>query len=158
MSNNKTRPPLPPFSEADALTKARRAEDAWNMQDPEVIALAYTENSQWRNRNEFIQGREQIVQFLTKKWQRELQYRLIKEVWCHNNNRIAVRFAYEWHDSNGQWHRSYGNENWQFDEHGLMAYRHASINDLAIDENQRLFHWPLGKRPDEHPGLSGLGL
>lgn len=158
MNNPEARPPFPPFSQDDAITKARKAEDAWNNQNPEAIAMAYTANSTWRNRAEFPQGREQIVSCLTAKWTKEKEYRLIKEVWCANGDRIAVRFAYEWHDDNGQWYRSYGNENWQFDEIGLMAFRHASINDMPIDESERKFHWPLGPRPTDHPGLSELGL
>ena len=158
MSNTETRPPLPPFTRETALQKVRMAEDGWNSRDPERVALAYTPDSRWRNRHEFPRGREQIRAFLTSKWQREHEYRLIKELWAHTDNRIAVRFAYEWHDANGQWYRSYGNENWEFDEHGLMQARHASINDLPIREEQRLFHWPQGRRPDDHPGLSELGL
>jgi uncharacterized protein len=158
MTNTEARPPFPPFSFDDAVVKARKAEDAWNKQNPEAIALAYTPHSKWRNRAEFPQGRSEIVDFLKGKWERELEYRLIKEVWCHDANRIAVRFAYEWHDASGQWFRSYGNENWEFDEQGLMAYRYASINDLAIDEADRKFHWPLGPRPADHPGLTELGL
>ncbi|MCO7554603.1 nuclear transport factor 2 family protein [Metapseudomonas otitidis] len=153
-----TRPPLPPFTHETAVQKVRMAEDGWNSRDPERVALAYTVDSRWRNRSEFPRGREQIREFLTRKWQREQQYRLIKELWAFEGHRIAVRFAYEWHDAEGQWYRSYGNENWEFDEHGLMQARHASINDLPIREDQRLFHWPLGRRPDEHPGLSELGL
>lgn len=153
-----TRPPLPPFTHETAVQKVRIAEDGWNSRDPERVALAYTVDSRWRNRSEFPRGREQIREFLTRKWQREQQYRLIKELWAFEGHRIAVRFAYEWHDAEGQWYRSYGNENWEFDEHGLMQVRHASINDLPIREDQRLFHWPLGRRPDEHPGLSELGL
>lgn len=152
------RPPLPPFTHETAVQKVRMAEDGWNSRDPERVALAYTVDSRWRNRSEFPRGREQIREFLTRKWQREQQYRLIKELWAFEGHRIAVRFAYEWHDAEGQWYRSYGNENWEFDEHGLMQVRHASINDLPIREDQRLFHWPLGRRPDEHPGLSELGL
>jgi nuclear transport factor 2 (NTF2) superfamily protein len=158
MNQSEARPPFPPFSQEDAVTKTRKAEDAWNSQNPEAIALAYTADSSWRNRSKFINGRTAIIDFLTGKWERELEYRLIKEVWCVKDNRIAVRFAYEWHDANGQWYRSYGNENWQFNEQGLMAFRHASINDLAITESERKFHWPLGPRPDDHLGLSGLGL
>lgn len=158
MSNTETRPPLPPFTRETALQKARMAEDGWNSRDPERVALAYTPDSRWRNRHEFPVGREQIRAFLAGKWQREHEYRLIKELWAHTDNRIAVRFAYEWHDANGQWFRSYGNENWEFDEQGLMQARHASINDLPISPAERLFHWPLGRRPDEHPGLSELGL
>lgn len=153
-----TRPPLPPFTHETAVQKVRMAEDGWNSRDPERVALAYTVDSRWRNRSEFPRGREQIREFLTRKWQREQQYRLIKELWAFEGHRIAVRFAYEWHDAEGQWYRSYGNENWEFDEHGLMQVRHASINDLPIHEDQRLFHWPQGRRPDEHPGLSELGL
>jgi len=152
------RPPLPPFNAETAAQKARLAEDAWNSRDPERVALAYTEHSRWRNRNEFITGRAEIAAFLTRKWQRELDYRLIKEVWAFGENRIAVRFAYEWHDDGGQWFRSYGNENWEFDAEGLMAVRHASINDLPITEAERKYHWPLGRRPDEHASLSALGL
>ena len=153
-----TRPPLPPFTHETAVQKVRMAEDGWNSRDPERVALAYTVDSRWRNRSEFRRGREQIREFLTRKWQREQQYRLIKELWAFEGHRIAVRFAYEWHDAEGQWYRSYGNENWEFDEHGLMQVRHASINDLPIREDQRLFRWPQGRRPDEHPGLSELGL
>ena len=134
------------------------AEDGWNSRDPQRVSLVYTPDSRWRNRADFIAGREQIVQFLTRKWVRELDYRLIKEVWAFSSHRIAVRFAYEWHDDAGNWFRSYGNENWEFDAQGLMAFRHASINDLPIAETARLFHWPLGRRPDDHPGLSDLGL
>ncbi|MEZ0123342.1 MAG: DUF1348 family protein [Candidatus Reddybacter sp.] len=150
--------PVPPFSREDAEQKVRMAEDAWNSRTPEKIALAYTENSRWRNRNEFIEGRQQIVAFLQGKWTRELEYRLIKELWSYDGNRIAVRFAYEWHDGDNQWFRSYGNENWQFSRAGLMEFRHASINDLAITEAERLFRWPEGRRPDDHAGLSELGL
>lgn len=153
-----SRPPLPPFTLETAAQKARMAEDAWNSRDPARVALAYTEDSQWRNRAEFLTGRAEIVAFLTGKWGRELDYRLIKEVWGTLNNRIAVRFAYEWRNPAGQWFRSYGNENWQFDADGLMQQRHASINDLAISEADRKLHWPLGRRPDDHPGLSALGL
>ncbi len=152
------RPPLPPFTRETAAQKVRMAEDAWNSRDPMRVSLAYTPDSRWRNRAEFPQGREQIVQFLQRKWARELDYRLIKELWAFDGNRIAVRFAYEWRDETGQWFRSYGNENWAFDEHGFMAERHASINDLPIDERERLFHWPPGRRPDDHAGLSDLGL
>lgn len=152
------RPPLPPFSAETAALKVRAAEDAWNGRDPAKVALAYTEGSRWRNRNLFPVGRAGIEEFLTRKWQREHEYRLIKELWAHDGNRIAVRFAYEWHDDAGQWWRSYGNENWEFAESGHMAVRHASINDLAITEAERLFHWPQGRRPDDHPGLSELGL
>ena len=153
-----SRPPLPPFSAESAAAKARAAEDAWNTRDPERVALAYTEESRWRNRSEFLTGRAEIVAFLKRKWASELDYRLIKEVWAFTGNRIAVRFAYEWHDSGGAWFRSYGNENWEFDEHGLMRRRFASINDVPITETQRLYRWPLGRRPDDHPGLSELGL
>lgn len=152
------RPPLPPFSCEDAITKARRAEDAWNGKNPVAVSLAYTEDSRWRNRNEFLQCRAAIVAFLERKWARELDYRLIKEIWAHGDNRIAVRFAYEWHDDSGNWYRSYGNENWEFDENGLMQARHASINDLRINADERKFHWPSGPRPLDHPGLSELGL
>jgi len=153
-----SRPPLPPFDAASAAQKARMAEDAWNSRDPAKVALAYTPDSRWRNRAEFIAGRAEIEAFLTRKWARELDYRLIKEVWAFAGSRIAIRFAYEWRDDSGHWFRSYGNENWQFDAEGLMAVRHASINDLPIAEADRLFHWPLGRRPDDHPGLSDLGL
>jgi nuclear transport factor 2 (NTF2) superfamily protein len=153
-----SRPPTPPFNAESAAQKARLAEDAWNSRDPERVALAYTEDSRWRNRAEFITGREQIVQFLRRKWARELDYRLIKEVWVHGGHRIAVRFAYEWHDDSDHWFRSYGNENWEFDDQGLMRRRIASINDLPIRAAERKYHWPLGRRPDDHPGLSELGL
>jgi len=152
------RPPLPPFTAETAAQKARMAEDAWNTRDPARVALAYTVDSRWRNRAEIFEGREAIVAFLTRKWTRELDYRLIKEVWAFGNNRIAVRFAYEWHDDGGFWFRSYGNENWEFDAHGLMQVRHASINDLPIKDRERKYHWPLGRRPDDHPSLSKLGL
>ncbi|MCW5744567.1 MAG: nuclear transport factor 2 family protein [Alphaproteobacteria bacterium] len=152
------RPPLPPFDADTAAQKARMAEDAWNSRDPERVSLAYTEDSRWRNRAEFLNGRAEIVAFLKRKWARELDYRLIKEVWAFGGNRIAVRFAYEWHDDSGQWFRSYGNENWEFDESGLMRTRLASINDLPITIGDRKFVWPLGRRPDAHPGLSALGL
>jgi nuclear transport factor 2 (NTF2) superfamily protein len=158
MEKELARPPLPPFTRETAATKVRSAEDAWNTRDPQRVSLAYTLDSRWRNRSEFPQGRDQIVEFLTRKWQRELEYRLIKELWAFDGARIAVRFAYECHDAAGQWWRSYGNENWEFDENGLMRVRHASINDLAIAESERLFHWPLGRRPDEHAGLTELGL
>ena len=153
-----TRPPLPPFTAETAAEKTRLAEDGWNGRDPQKVAQAYTIDSQWRNRAEFIQGRERIEAFLTRKWARELEYRLIKEPWTFGENRIAVRFAYEWHDDSGHWFRSYGNENWEFDEDGLMRLRIASINDLPIREEDRKYHWPLGRRPDDHPGLSDLGL
>jgi uncharacterized protein len=153
------KPPLPPFSRDDAIAKVRAAENAWNTRDPQRVAQAYTVDSIWRNRSQFVRGREQIVEFLTSKWQRELEYRLVKGVWAFGDNRIAVRFAYESHDAQGQWWRSYGNENWEFDEHGLMRRRHASINDLAITEAERLFHWDdSGPRPDDHPGLDELDL
>ena len=152
------RPPFPPFTAETAAQKARAAEDGWNGRNPAAVALAYTEDSQWRNRAEFLTGRAAIVDFLTRKWERELDYRLIKEVWAYSGNRIAVRFAYEWHDDSGNWFRSYGNENWEFAPDGLMARRHASINDLPIREDERLVHWPLGRRPDDHPSLSDLGL
>ena len=152
------RPPLPPFNAETAAQKARMAEDAWNTRDPARVSMAYTEDSRWRNRSEFIHGREAIQQFLVRKWARELDYRLIKQVWAFHDNRIAVRFAYEWHDDSGSWFRSYGNENWEFDAHGLMRVRHASINDLPIKESERLYKWPLGRRPDDHPSLSDLGL
>jgi nuclear transport factor 2 (NTF2) superfamily protein len=152
------RPPLPPFDREAAMRKVRLAEDAWNGRDPGKVALAYTPDSVWRNRAEFFSGREAIVQFLQRKWARELDYRLIKELWAFHENRIAVRFAYEWHDDSGHWFRSYGNENWEFDAGGYMARRIASINDLPIREGDRKYHWPLGRRPDDHPGLSDLGL
>ena len=159
MSNaNENRPPLPPFSRETAIEKVRLAEDGWNSRDPHKVALAYTPDSRWRNRSEFTVGREEIAEFLTRKWEREQEYRLIKELWAFTDNRIAVRFAYEWFDAEGNWYRAYGNENWEFDEAGLMRLRHASINDLHIDESERLFHWPQGRRPDDHPGLSELGL
>jgi len=152
------RPPLPPFSLEAAIVKVRMAEDAWNTRDPERVALAYTRDSRWRNRSEFINGRGEIVAFLRRKWARELDYRLIKELWAFEGNRIAVRFAYEWHDNSMNWYRSYGNENWEFDGNGLMRARHASINDLPIAESERKYRWPLGPRPKDHPGLSDLGL
>lgn len=152
------KPPLPPFSYDDAVAKVRKAEDAWNGKDPVKVSMAYTKDSQWRNRSEFLSGREEIVAFLTRKWQQELDYRLIKEIWAHSENRIAVRFAYECHDEAGQWKRAYGNENWEFDENGLMKVRRASINDLLIEENERKFHWPAGPRPETHPGLTDLDL
>jgi nuclear transport factor 2 (NTF2) superfamily protein len=153
-----TRPPLPPFTRESAIQKVRLAEDGWNSRDPEKVALAYTIDSRWRNRAEFPNGRQEIIQFLKRKWAKELDYRLIKELWAHNGNRIAVRFAFEWHDVSGNWFRSYGNENWEFGDHGLMRFRYASINDLPIKESQRKYHWLLGRRPDAHPGLSYLGL
>jgi nuclear transport factor 2 (NTF2) superfamily protein len=155
---NESRPPLPPFTRDTAIQKVRAAEDGWNNRDPHKVSLAYTVDSQWRNRSEFPKGREQIVEFLTRKWAKEKEYRLIKELWAYEGNRIAVRFAYEWQDESGQWFRSYGNENWEFDENGLMQKRYASINDLAIQESERKFHWPQGRRPDDHPSLSDLGL
>ena len=153
-----SRPPLPPFTAETAAQKVRAAEDAWNRRDPETVALAYTLDSRWRNRSEFLNGRAEIVAFLRRKWAKELEYRLIKELWAFDGDRIAVRFAYEWHDAGGQWWRSYGNENWQFDAEGYMAVRHASINDVPIAESERLFRWPQGPRPADHPGLSDLGL
>lgn len=152
------RPPYPPFTKESAISKVRAAEDAWNSRDPQRVSLAYSEDSRWRNRSEFIDGREQIVAFLTQKWNKELDYRLIKELWTHDGNRIAVRFAYEWRDNAGDWFRSYGNENWEFNARGLMIRRYASINDLPIKEEERLFHWPTGPRPDQHAGLTELGL
>lgn len=153
------RPPLPPFTAETAATKARSAEDAWNTRDPVRVALAYTSDSVWRNRSEFLQGRAAIEAFLARKWVKELDYRLIKEVWAFDGNHIAVRFAYEWHDDSGNWFRSYGNENWEFADNGLMQRRHASINDLPIAASERKFHWPApGPRPKDHPGLSDLGL
>ena len=153
-----SRPPLPPFTLQTAVQKVRAAEDGWNNRDPHKVAMAYTADSQWRNRAEFVTGRDEISGLLTRKWNRELDYRLIKEIWAFGADRIAVRFAYEWHDDAGNWFRSYGNENWEFDANGLMAVRHASINDLPIKTSERKFFWPLGRRPDEHPGLSELGL
>jgi len=155
---NPDRPPLPPFTHESAALKVRLAEDAWNTRDPNRVSLAYTTDSHWRNRAEFLVGREAIVSFLTRKWGHELDYRLIKELWAFRDNRIAVRFAYESHDAAGQWFRSYGNENWEFDEHGLMRRRLASINDAPIAEGERKYHWPLGRRPEDHPGLSDLGF
>ena len=152
------RPPLPPFDITTAAQKARMAEDAWNSRDPLRVVQAYTADSDWRNRNEFFRGSEAILAFLERKWERELDYRLVKEVWAWQGNRIAVRFVYEWHDIEGQWFRSYGNENWEFDPAGLMRRRYASINDLAIAESDRRFHWPLGRRPDNHGGLQSVGL
>ncbi|ACT48350.1 DUF1348 family protein [Methylotenera mobilis] len=157
-ASNEVKPPLPPFTRETAAQKVRLAEDGWNSRDPQRVSLVYTPDSQWRNRAEFITGREQIVAFLTRKWSRELEYRLIKELWAHDHNRIAVRFAYEWHDDSGQWYRSYGNENWQFDANGLMELRYASINDLPIKETERKFLWPIGRRPDDYASLSELGL
>jgi nuclear transport factor 2 (NTF2) superfamily protein len=153
-----TRPPLPPFTRDSAIQKVRLAEDGWNSRDPARVALAYSEDTRWRNRAEFVAGRAEAEAFLARKWARELDYRLIKELWAFEGARIAVRFAYEWHDDSGQWFRSYGNENWEFNDDGLMRVRHASINDLPIRDDQRKFFWPLGRRPDDHPGLSDLGL
>jgi nuclear transport factor 2 (NTF2) superfamily protein len=149
---------VPPFTRETAIAKVRMAEDGWNSRNPERVSLVYTEDSRWRNRAEFPVGRAQIVEFLTRKWAKELDYRLIKELWSFGGNRIAVRFAYEWHDDGGYWYRSYGNENWEFDDAGLMQRRFASINDMPIKETDRKFHWPLGRRPDNHPGLSELNL
>lgn len=153
-----SRPPLPPFTAETATDKVRLAEDAWNSRDPESVSLAYTPDSRWRNRNSFLRGRAEIVAFLAEKWRKEQEYRLIKELWAFDSNRIAVRFAYEWRDDTGQWFRAYGNENWEFDEDGLMAARHASINDVPIEESERFFHWPQGRRPDDYASLSALGL
>ncbi len=153
-----TRPPVPPFTHETAIQKVRLAEDGWNSRDPEKVSLVYTVDSRWRNRSEFVNGRAEIVAFLTRKWSKELDYRLIKELWAFNENRIAVRFAYEWHDDSGNWYRSYGNENWGFDGFGLMLIRHASINDLPIKESDRKYRWQPRRRPDDHPGLSKLGL
>ena len=158
MSLPVTRPPLPPFTRETAAQKVRMAEDGWNSRDPERVSLVYTVDSTWRNRAEFLAGRPAIVAFLQRKWQKELDYRLIKELWAFHDNRIAVRFAYEWHDDSGNWFRSYGNENWEFNEHGLMQRRIASINDLPITATERKYHWPLGRRPDDHPGLTELRL
>ena len=153
-----SRPPLPPFTEPSATQKVRMAEDAWNSRDPDRVVQIYTEDTRWRNRAEFPTGKKEVHAFLTRKWRAELDYRLIKELWAFTGHRIAVRFAYEWHDDSGSWFRSYGNENWAFDAQGFMRRRIASINDLPIAEAERKFHWPLGRRPDEHPGLSELGL
>lgn len=155
---DETRPPLPPFTVETAVQKVRMAEDAWNSRDPARVALAYTPDSRWRNRAEFIEGREAIEAFLERKWSRELDYRLIKELWGFRENRMAVRFTYEWRDDSGNWFRSYGNELWEFDEKGLMRRRMASINDAPIKASARAYHWPLGRRPDDHPGLSDLGF
>ncbi len=157
-SGKDVKAPLPPFTRETAIQKVRAAEDGWNSRDPVKVSAAYSSDSRWRNRSEFISGTEEIVQFLTRKWTRELEYRLIKELWAFEGNRIAVRFAYEWRDDSGNWYRSYGNENWEFAEDGRMRARHASINDLPIKESERKFHWPQGRRPDYHPGLSELGL
>jgi uncharacterized protein len=153
-----SKPPLPPFTAESAAQKVRMAEDAWNTRDPDRVVLVYTEDTRWRNRSEFPVGREQVRQFLQRKWARELDYRLIKELWGFTGNRIAVRFAYEWHDDSSNWYRSYGNENWEFNDDGLMRARFACINDLPIGESNRKYHWPLGRRPDDHPSLSDLGL
>lgn len=158
MNEENPRPPLPPFNEDTARQKVRLAEDAWNTREPEWVALAYSPDCVWRNRAEFLVGRQEIIGFLARKWARELEYRLIKEIWAFQANRIAVRFAYEWHDDSGNWYRSYGNENWEFDEGGFMRRRIASINDLPISESERKYNWSLGRRPDDHPGLSELGL
>ena len=158
MSVTETRPPLPPFTRESAIGKIRLAEDGWNSRDAERVAKAYSLDTRWRNRAEFVSNREEARQFLERKWRKELDYRLIKELWAFTDNRIAVRYAYEWHDDSGNWFRSYGNENWEFNEEGLMTNRFSSINDLPIAASERKFHWPLGRRPDEHPGLSELGL
>ena len=162
MTTTEIRPPVPPFTAETARQKVRMAEDAWNTRDPDVVVRVYTDDTRWRNRAEFPVGREQVRAFLQRKWATELEYRLVKELWAFDgapgSGRLAVRFAYEWHDAAGQWFRSYGNENWEFNAQGLMTRRHASINDLAIGEGDRLFHWPLGRRPEEHAGLSELGL
>ena len=158
MPAHESRPPLPPFTRETALQKVRMAEDGWNSREPQRVALAYTTDSQWRNRAEFPRGREQIIEFLQRKWARELDYRLIKELWAYEGNRIAVRFAYEYHEDSGHWFRAYGNENWEFDADGLMRLRIASINEHPIVESERKFHWPMGRRPDDHAGLSELGL
>lgn len=152
------RPPLPPFTRETAIEKVRLAEDGWNSREPAKVALAYTQDTRWRNRAEFANGRKEVEEFLTRKWNRELDYRLIKELWAYTDNRIAVRYTYEWHDDSGNWFRSYGNENWEFDADGLMQRRFACINDSPINESDRLFRWALGRRPDDHPGLSELGL
>ena len=152
------RSPLPPFTVETAAHKVRLAEDGWNSRDPEKVALAYTEDTSWRNRAEFIRGRQHVIDFLHRKWASELDYRLIKELWAFDGNRIAVRYAYEWHNDTGHWYRSYGNENWEYDEHGLMRRRFACINDLPIKQSDRRFHWPFGRRPDDHPGLSELAM
>ncbi len=153
-----SRAPVPPFTYDEAVTKFRMAENAWNTRDPEKVAMAYTPDTRWRNRSEFLNGRDEVQEFLTRKWATENGYRLIKEIWAHGENRIAVRFCYEYHDEQGQWYRAHGNENWEFDADGYMAVRHASINDVPIAEGDRLFHWPQGPRPDDHPGLTALGL
>jgi nuclear transport factor 2 (NTF2) superfamily protein len=159
MTDRLPRAPIPPFTRADAIKKVRMAEDAWNTRDPTKVAMAYTPDTKWRNRSEFLSGRDEVVSFLTRKWANESGYRLIKEIWTHGDSRIAVRFCYEWHDASGQWFRAYGNENWEFDTLGYMAVRHASINDVPIREKDRLFHWPEGTpRPENHPSLTELGL
>ncbi|MBH1553676.1 nuclear transport factor 2 family protein [Stenotrophomonas maltophilia] len=158
MSTEAPRPPLPPFTLESAIEKVRLAEDGWNSRDADKVALAYSLDTRWRNRAEFTHGREEARQFLARKWKRELDYRLIKELWAFSGNRIAVRYTYEWHDDSGNWFRSYGNENWEFGADGLMEHRFSSINDMPIKESERKFHWPLGRRPDEHPGLSDLGM
>lgn len=158
MNEQEMRPPLPPFARESAIQKVRLAEDAWNSREPERVSLAYSLDSRWRNRSEFINGRQEIVAFLKRKWAKELDYRLIKELWACGDNRIAVRFAYEWHDDSGNWFRSYGNENWEFGENGLMRLRLASINDLPIQESERKYYWKSGGRPDDHPGLTDLNL
>ena len=158
MTAEQPRQPIPPFNKSTAIEKVRLAEDGWNGRNPAKVALAYTSNTRWRNRAEFPQGRDQVEEFLTRKWNKELDYRLIKELWAYTDNRIAVRYAYEYRDDSGNWFRAYGNENWEFDENGYMANRHASINEKPISEQERKFHWPLGRRPDDHPSLSDLGL
>lgn len=158
MSNEQTRPPLPPFTRESAIEKVRLAEDGWNTRDADKVSLAYTQDTSWRNRAEFANGRKEARDFLARKWKKELEYRLIKELWAFTENRIAVRYAYEWRDDSGNWFRSYGNENWEFNEDGLMSRRFACINDMPIKESERKFHWPQGRRPDDHPGLSDLGL
>ncbi|MDA5342859.1 nuclear transport factor 2 family protein [Stenotrophomonas maltophilia] len=158
MSTEASRPPLPPFTLESAIEKVRLAEDGWNSRDADKVALAYSLDTRWRNRAEFTHGREEARQFLARKWKKELDYRLIKELWAFSGNRIAVRYAYEWHDDSGNWFRSYGNENWEFGADGLMEHRFSSINDMPIKESERKFHWPLGRRPDDHPGLSDLGM
>jgi len=158
MAAQEVRPPVPPFTKETAIQKVRAAEDAWNNRDPTKVPMAYTEDTKWRNRSEIFQGRDKVREFLERKWSKELEYRLIKEYWAHGDDRIAVRFAYEYNTADGQWFRAYGNENWEFDENGLMKTRHASINDLPITESERLYHWPQGRRPDDHPSLSDLGL
>ena len=158
MSTVERRPPFPPFTHETAIQKVRLAEDGWNSRNPEKVALAYTPDSRWRNRAEFVTGRDEIVPFLDRKWKKELEYRLIKELWAVDGHRIAVRYAYEWHDDSGNWFRTFGNENWEFDDNGLMSLRYACLNDMPIKESERKFHWPQGRRPDDHPGLSDLGL